>query len=149
MCKHVEKPLVFPLSNPTSQAEITAENAYKYSKGKCIFAGGKHADIQLVTPCTCTAARGRYMLLFVMVFLCTHDTVWQQQQFERVCHSFGPLLLANRSEYLSLRQSAELVVKGSAINLSAQTARLCQSSLLSTAVQQTIQHLHHHGARVA
>ena len=40
MCKHVEKPLVFPLSNPTSQAEITAENAYKYSKGKCIFAGG-------------------------------------------------------------------------------------------------------------
>lgn len=49
MCKHVEKPLVFPLSNPTSQAEITAENAYKYSKGKCIFAGGKHADIQLVT----------------------------------------------------------------------------------------------------
>ena len=41
MCKHVEKPLVFPLSNPTSQAEITAENAYKYSKGTCIFAGGK------------------------------------------------------------------------------------------------------------
>lgn len=40
MCKHVEKPLVFPLSNPTSQAEITAENAYKHSKGKCIFAGG-------------------------------------------------------------------------------------------------------------
>ena len=41
MCKHVEKPLVFPLSNPTSQAEITAENAYKHSKGKCIFAGGE------------------------------------------------------------------------------------------------------------
>ena len=41
MCKHVERPLVFPLSNPTSQAEITAENAYKYSKGKCIFAGGE------------------------------------------------------------------------------------------------------------
>ena len=44
MCKHVEKPLVFPLSNPTSQAEITAENAYKYSKGKCIFAGGEPSD---------------------------------------------------------------------------------------------------------
>lgn len=44
MCKHVEKPLVFPLSNPTSQAEITAENAYKYSKGKCIFAGGSPFD---------------------------------------------------------------------------------------------------------
>ena len=47
MCKHVEKPLVFPLSNPTSQAEITAENAYKYSKGKCIFAGGQPPKFRL------------------------------------------------------------------------------------------------------
>ena len=60
MCKHVEKPLVFPLSNPTSQAEITAENAYKYSKGKCIFAGGTalfHASLATisVTSGSCSA----------------------------------------------------------------------------------------------
>lgn len=40
MCKHVDTPLVFPLSNPTSQAEITAEQAYEWSKGKAIFASG-------------------------------------------------------------------------------------------------------------
>ncbi len=85
MCKHVEKPLVFPLSNPTSQAEITAENAYKYSKGKCIFAGGEHPDKQLVTltPCTCTAARGRCYLgssYFPDVF---------KTQFGSVCHLKG------------------------------------------------------------
>lgn len=40
MCRHCDRPLIFPLSNPTSQAEISAENAYKWSKGKCLFAAG-------------------------------------------------------------------------------------------------------------
>ncbi len=40
MCKHVEKPLVFPLSNPTDKAEITAEHAYEWSHGQAIFASG-------------------------------------------------------------------------------------------------------------
>jgi len=40
VCKHHDKPLIFPLSNPTSKAEITAEQAYAWSDGKCIFAAG-------------------------------------------------------------------------------------------------------------
>ena len=40
MCALNERPIIFPLSNPTDKCEVSAEDAYAWSKGAVLYAAG-------------------------------------------------------------------------------------------------------------